>query len=74
MALLSPTCGGCQLIGLNCTVWDVYLLNAPGVKWIGDQPPMPTFWMHQLFAETGADQRFCLNPTVFLGRIDDLLR
>jgi hypothetical protein len=40
----------------------------------GDQPPMPAFWMHQLYADTGADQRFCLNPTVLLGKVADLLR
>src|SRR2546428_18945 len=39
-----------------------------------DQPPMPVFWMHQLYPETGADQRFCLNPTVSLGKVADLLR
>ena len=61
-------------LGLNRTAWDVYLLYAPGVKWIGDQPPMPTFWMHQLYPDTGADQRFCLNPTVLLGKVADLLR
>lgn len=61
-------------LGLSRTAWDVYLLYAPGVKWIDDQPPMPTFWMHQLYPDTGADQRFCLNPTVLLGKVADLLR
>jgi hypothetical protein len=27
--------------------WDIYFLYAPGVEW-GEQPPMPTEWMHQL--------------------------
>lgn len=27
--------------------WDVYLLFAPGIEW-RDQPPAPSFWMHQL--------------------------
>jgi len=43
------------------------------VKWTGEQPPTPTFWMHQLRAETGADQRACLNPTVFLNKVATLL-
>lgn len=29
--------------------WDVYLVFAPGVEW-KDQPPKPTFWMHQLYS------------------------
>lgn len=28
--------------------WDVYLLFAPGIEW-KDQPPAPSFWMHQLY-------------------------
>ena len=27
--------------------WDVFLVFAPGIEW-KDQPPVPTFWMHQL--------------------------
>jgi hypothetical protein len=27
--------------------WDIYFVYAPGVEW-GEQPPMPTEWMHQL--------------------------
>jgi hypothetical protein len=29
--------------------WDVYLIFAPGVEW-KDQPPTPSFWMHQLYS------------------------
>lgn len=28
--------------------WDVYLVFAPGVEW-KEQPPKPSFWMHQLY-------------------------
>jgi copper chaperone CopZ len=62
-----------KALGLKGNAWDVYLLYAPGVKWTGETPPAPTFWMHQLRAETGADQRACLNPTVFLGKVANLL-
>ncbi len=62
-----------KMLGLKRKAWDVYLLYAPGVKWTGEAPPMPTFWMHQLRADSGADQRVCLNPTVFLNRVDGLL-
>jgi hypothetical protein len=60
-------------LNLRGTAWDVYLLYAPGVKWEGDAPPAPTFWMHQLPAETGADSRFCLNPGRFLREVERLL-
>lgn len=62
-----------KTLSLKSNAWDVYLLYAPGVKWTGETPPAPTFWMHQLRAETGADQRVCLNPAVFLNKVADLL-
>ena len=62
-----------KTLQLKGDAWDVYLLYAPGVKWTGDEPPAPTFWMHQLRAETGADQRACLNPTVFTSKVAGLL-
>ncbi len=52
-----------KTLGLGSTAWDVYCLYPPGVKWEENNPPEPTFWMHQLPAETGADWKFRLNPT-----------
>ena len=62
-----------KTLSLKGSAWDVYLLYEPGVKWTGEAPPAPTFWMHQLRAETGADQRVCLNPAVFLSKVANLL-
>lgn len=62
-----------KTLGLKGSAWDVYLVYAPGVRWTGHEPPAPTFWMHQLRAETGADQRACLNPTVFVSKVATLL-
>ena len=62
-----------KTLALKGSAWDVYLLYAPGVKWAGDQPPAPTYWMHQLRAEDGADQRACLNPAVFTAKVAALL-
>lgn len=63
-----------KTLGLKGSAWDVYLLYAPGVQWTGEQPPAPTFWMHQLREESGADQRTCLNPAVFEAKVAELLR
>lgn len=60
-------------LDLRGPAWDVYLLYAPGVKWEGDAPPAPTFWMHQLPRQTGADSRLCLNPGRFLREVERLL-
>lgn len=60
-------------LDLRGTAWDVYLLYAPGVKWEGDAPPAPTFWMHQLPAQTGADSRLCLNPGRLMREVERLL-
>ena len=63
-----------KTLQLKSAAWDVYLLYAPGVKWSGETPPQPTFWMHQLRSESGADQRVCLNPAVMMSKVNALLR
>jgi copper chaperone CopZ len=63
-----------KTLKLKGDAWDVYLLYAPGVKWTGATPPAPTFWMHQLRAEHGADQKLCLNPAAMTAKVQDLLK
>jgi hypothetical protein len=63
-----------KALKLKGHAWDVYLLYAPGVKWTGATPPAPTFWMHQLRAEHGADQKLCLNPAAMTAKVQDLLK
>ena len=54
-----------KTLELRSTVWDFYFLYAPGVRWEGNEPPHPTFWMHQLPAESGADRDLVFYPTRF---------
>lgn len=51
-----------KILDLHATAWDVYLLYKPGIKWEAQQPPRPTFWMHQL---AGVDPKLllCADPT-----------
>ncbi len=58
-------------LNLKALAWDVYLLYAPGVTWNGNEPPQPTFWMHQLPGSIGADPKILLNPT---GLSEELLK
>lgn len=51
-----------KTLKLKGIAWDVYLLYEPGVTWTEDEPPEPTFWMHQLPVDTGAAGTFLLNP------------
>lgn len=51
-----------ETLSLDSTAWDVYFLYAPGVRWEGNEPPQPTFWMHQLPAASGADRTLVLYP------------
>jgi hypothetical protein len=53
--------------------WDVYFLYASGVKWEGDVPPQPTFWMHQLSQDCGVDPKFLLNPGRLAKKVHQLL-
>jgi hypothetical protein len=49
-------------LDLDEIAWDVYLIYKPGIRWEGEKPPRPTFWMHQL---DGADPSLllCANPS-----------
>ena len=51
-----------RTLGLKGTAWDVYLLYPPGARWDGDEPPLPSFWMHQLPEVVGADRSLFLDP------------
>ena len=50
-------------LGLEGIAWDVYLVYGRGARWEGSEPPMPSFWMHQLRARTGADPKLRLDPS-----------
>ena len=52
-----------KTLNLSAVAWDVYLLYAPGIIWEGSEPPQPTFWMHQLPTESGAERDLVLYPT-----------
>lgn len=52
-------------LGLRQLAWDVYMIYRPGVRWDGDLPPTPEFWMHQL---PGADAPR-LDPAEFARRL-----
>ena len=60
------------MLNLHATVWDVYLLYKPGIKWENQAPPRPTFWMHQL---EGADPNLllCADPTRLSTEVAKLL-
>ncbi len=50
-------------LGLRGTAWDVYLVYGRGARWDSTDPPLPTFWMHQLGDEAGADETLGLDPS-----------
>ncbi len=52
-----------KTLNLRASAWDVYLLYVAGIRWDENEPPHPTFWMHQLPADIGANPNILLNPT-----------
>ncbi|MFQ5933669.1 MAG: hypothetical protein ACE5KI_03395 [Dehalococcoidia bacterium] len=62
-----------RTLKLRATAWDVYLLYARGVKWTGDEPPEPTFWMYQLPTDAGVDGKLLLEPGRFARELLSLL-
>jgi copper chaperone CopZ len=61
-----------RTLKLSSTSWDVYLVYAPGIKWEGEQPPKPSYWMHQLQGQR-ADRMLCLNPAALSAQVERLL-
>jgi hypothetical protein len=61
-----------KTLDLHDIAWDVYLLYKPGIKWEGQEPPAPTFWMHQL---QGVDPKLllCVDPTRLSAEVAKLL-
>lgn len=46
--------------------WDVYLIYSPRIRWENEEePPEPTFWMHQLSSDLSADQGLRLDSVRF---------
>ncbi len=62
-----------RTLGLTKTAWDVYLLYGPGVRWEGEEPPEPTFWMHQLGPSYGANPRRFLDPDILDRKLGAIL-
>lgn len=61
-----------ETLNLHDIAWDVYLAYEPGIRWEGQRPPSPTFWMHQL---EGVDPKLllCENPTRLKAEVGKLL-
>ena len=63
-----------KTLGLSVAAWDVYMLYKPGIGWEEDEPPKPTFWMHQLSSNHGADQSICLDPARLSNELELLIK
>jgi hypothetical protein len=59
-------------LDLHEIAWDVYLIYKPGITWEGQQPPRPTFWMHQL-DEADPSLLLCVNPARLGTEVEKLL-
>jgi hypothetical protein len=51
-----------KTLDIHDIAWDVYLIYKPGIKWEGQEPPRPTFWMHQL-QRVDPKLLLCADPT-----------
>ncbi len=47
--------------------WDVWMIYGPEQRWNGAVPPMPEFWMDQLY---GMPEKYYLNPAVFKKQVE----
>lgn len=63
-----------KILNLQKTAWDVYLVYTRSESnWNEVEIQSPTFWMHQLSSDPGADSSLRLNKEVFFRRLSDLL-
>lgn len=58
-----------ETLKLKCPAWDVYMVFKPGARWEVGNPPIPSFWMHQLGDYAGADRALHLKPAVLEARL-----
>lgn len=58
------------VLDLDQTAWDVYLLYPPETDWKAQEPPKPSYWMHQLGVEAGQS----LNGEILAGEVRKLLQ
>jgi hypothetical protein len=42
-----------RTLDLGQDAWDIYLLDGPGTRWEGADPPPPAYWMNQLGGTNG---------------------
>jgi hypothetical protein len=62
-------------LGLSEDAWDVYLVYGSRVRWEGELPPKPDYWMHQLGSEREPRAKGpYLDPEVFAQNVLRLLR
>ena len=59
-----------RTLNLKGTAWDVYLVYEPGTIWSGADPPVPSFWMHQLSGRCGAPKELRLEPARFYQAVE----
>ena len=62
------------MLKLARTAWDVYLLYPREVRWEGDEPPPPGFWMRQLTSDWGADEALFLDVDKLGQAVRDAIR
>ena len=62
-----------RVLKLKSTAFEVYLLYSPRIVWDMIDPPAPTFWMHQLGVDSGADQDLFLDPNRFIDEVKLLI-
>jgi len=63
-----------KTLNLQKTVWNVYLVYArTKSNWDGNEIQPPTFWMHQLSSDPGADSSLRLNNQAFFRKLSALL-
>lgn len=63
-----------KVLSLTRTAWDIYLIYKPGVVWEGTMPPKPTYWMHLLSEDSGADPALFLNQDTFSKQLRSMIK
>jgi hypothetical protein len=64
-----------KTLALHKVAWDAYMIYGSDVVWHDEKnPPMPTFWMHQLNPDSGADPKLTLQEDVFFKAAQEQLR
>lgn len=60
-----------EVMDIEVYAYDVWMIYRPGIKWEGNSPPIPDYWMHNLWG-VSEEEAPRLDSKVFAEKVKDI--